>query len=1445
MAKLSKREQVAKKLGGTLNYTTGKVAAKPVAKPIFNVPVKKVEPRLDFANGESIKAKNVVSVEDMLNPQSKINAKLKAQSLKTEAKNAVPTALTNQINALSPQKRSVKIPDAPQGVLAKLIYNVSNQQKVQPPTPTKTGQKAIDTTKGIAKTVKEHIGSSMRAFIANPIETVAKSLTPKMQLNNPKLADGKVQWEKPTEKGTLAEAFPQIGVGGFAGSVKNVSKSIVEGIAKETNPAVIKNILTKSGIAHDTALLDTLSKTTKPAAVEKILKPSIQKEVVQGLDNRIKNTPYTADTAHHVEQLKSLREAAIHPRADVAELKGIQKQGDVLANDFVQKRASVLSPIIKNEQKQYAIGQAAKDSKNIPEFISNIEKKHGPVQNIFKSQQDMTQFFNKAKSTQAKTPGFIDKLKGHFSQKQMKGSVINPFAPKSPLHVEAKKYKTPEEFVNKQSIIYHGTPEKFTKFNTKKSYDASTWFTANKDEILSNEVGAVQGPGQKLNIMERYIKPDVKLATPEMSDNLLTDQLIQEGYRGVKYPVGDYGDYEWTKLWFPNEDTLTKSQLTNIWKEANKPSIFTKKEKGFVANPFAPKPKDDVTKYIAEQTQKRELARDPQGFSLGKLYKEIKSKLVDSNAPIEDVLRTAQKKGRFEVLPAHDISGQIDRVLRAPTLAGQFARENGLESIIKKHKGNIEELDQYLIARHSKTLEAKGIQTGRNSEMDAKLLEQLGPKYDKVAKEVNAYSQKLLDYSVDSGLISKETATKLKTMYPDYVPMNRVFGELEKSGQFGTKAVASLSKQTVVQGIKGSAREVESPLASLLSKTADAFAQGEKNKAAKMLASYEKLPGNPFGLRLIKEGEKTGGLHTISFLDNGVKKTYEVLPEIEQAAKAMSVQQMNILGKIFSLPVRLAKLGITGINPAFVMANVAKDNVFAFVTSKHGIKTSLANPVVFAQSLFNALGHGKLYQEMVRSGAGGTSFDIVRNQGMKTITQMRGLSAPGVVNKIKYVVDTPARLLHAIEDIVGRGEEMTRLQQFAGTKTALLKAGRTAEDARLLAAKAARENTANFARRGEWGTVLNSAFMYLNASIQGSRTFVRSMERNPVSTTAKLTTVLFLPVATITAYNLNDEKRRQVYEDLPDYEKQNNLILIPDNVTKDEKGKYNVIKIPLPPGLSSLSDVVRRAVEQAHGLDPVTFSEIAKDLIGSVSPITPETNSVLSTLTPQAVKPSLEASLNKNIFTGSPQVPRSLEGLPPEAQTKPGISAVSNILGKKLGVSPIKIEEWVKGTFGGTGLNVLNSIDKGLAKTGKIKDEEIGGQSFIQSITARFGKAAGGEENRKLWDIQAKQKEQELLKSKQEKEAFMPQYNAVQDAKKAGNEDKAQELVDKMTDEEYKTYVKIRQSERTKNSQTVKALINSNPKKAVQYVRSLPEYEQQRIIDNLSDAEYTVYSLGK
>src|SRR3990167_3589406 len=583
----------------------------------------------------------------------------------------------------------------------------------------------------------------------------------------------------------------------------------------------------------------------------------------------------------------------------------------------------------------------------------------------------------------------------------------------------------------------------------------------------------------------------------------------------------------------------------------------------------------DASKYVKDLVKSREVARIGEKLGIkGKVssfLKEAKRSLVDTASPIEDTLRRAEREKKISHLPSQDITSQIDRVLRAPSIAGQFARDNGLEAIIRK-ADNLDELEQYLLARRNVEVSPKGIQTGRNLIQDQKLVESLAPKYEQHANVVSNYSRSLLNYSVDSGLISSELAATLKKEYPNYVPMRRIFNAVEEESIIGKQGgVANISSQTVVQRLKGSEREIESPIASLLQMTEEAFRQGERNKTARLLTAYRGIPGNPFGLvplrtaknvtrrreiyselkelrqvvnteirklrsakkfdrrvesqlnaiereltalessfgeevtkffqggeikvveatartrtvpthlneykliakssktleefkksikvesafergvferagfkdsekvitrggktftvrtdalksfyktvkepfkktpggekirpegaalqkaqRIAKEAEqirenkkfvseiskvstedavknlqrivseinelrrslhkearalrdvrKGTGESFISLLRNGIQETWLANPDIARAAKNLNVQQMNVLGRIFALPTRIARIGITGVNLPFTATNIARDQVTAFINSKAALRSSLLNP---------------------------------------------------------------------------------------------------------------------------------------------------------------------------------------------------------------------------------------------------------------------------------------------------------------------------------------------------------------------------------------------------------------------------------------------------------------------------------------------------------------------
>ena len=729
------------------------------------------------------------------------------------------------------------------------------------------------------------------------------------------------------------------------------------------------------------------------------------------------------------------------------------------------------------------------------------------------------------------------------------------------------------------------------------------------------------------------------------------------------------------------------------------------------------------------------------------LFNEVKRKLIDSSSPIQDTLTKAENAGKFKVLPKNDIRLQIDKVLRSDSLASQYIKDNKLDEVIRG-VDNLDEFNQYLISKQARDVATKGIKTGRDLAKDDQLVSELAQKYEPFAQELYKYNRNLLDYLTDSGMISKGLNVALKKEYPNYVPLNRVFDEVEQKamGIAGRgKGIASQGSQGVVKRLKGSERDIENPIESIISKTSQAFQQAERNKAAQMLSSYKDLPGNPFGLEEIV-GAKSPGDSTISVFKNGVKKIYKADPIIAEAAKNLNQQQLTLLGQIIALPVRVLKLGATGLNLPFVASNLVKDQVFATINSNRALKTSIANPVNFVQSFWSALtGNTKLYDDWVRSGASFTSFDIARDQVKPTVAKIR--AGKNLGTKIAYTATNPKEWLRGLENMIGKSEELTRIQQFNGMRNQLIKEGRNVEEATLLAAQAARENSGNFARRGEWGNWLNVLIPYLNAGLQGTRSVVRNAKNRPLQTGAKMATLLFMPAAYATAWNLSDPKRKEAYDDIQEYEKEGNFVIIPPNPTKDENGRWNAIKIPITPGLSNLTSIVRRSVEGAYGIDSQTFGKVASDLFSAGTSFDLDPRKLGSQLVPQGLKPLIENQTNTNLFTGNKIVPEYMKDYPAELQVRENTSGTARKIGGLLNTSPLKVENTVRTALGGVGSQLLNLSDRTLAKAGVIPEEQIGGKGAIESVSNRFSSAAGGQKLNDLYDNKSKKNSEGIIEN--------------------------------------------------------------------------------------------------
>lgn len=312
--------------------------------------------------------------------------------------------------------------------------------------------------------------------------------------------------------------------------------------------------------------------TASNAAIDSMVANSMRKTLDEGISG-LTGTQYQA-LKNQYGALKSIEKDVIKASLRDAKknTKGLIDLTDIFSG------GQVVSGILNLNPTMIATGIT---QKSIASFYKYLNSPHRAIEGMFKASEKLPQLGKNSPKNSLLQTAVKPIIPKSIPKKIIPPTIPQPATksklPTKPASIseqkilsEARKYKTAEEFVKKQPAIYHGTPAKFNKFDTNVSEGGATWFTADKKDITDNTAGAVQGAGQKLNIIERYIKPDLKLATPKQADNMYTDQLIAEGYKGVKYPKGEYGDYEWTKLFNPNEDTVTRAQLTSIWEKAHK-----------------------------------------------------------------------------------------------------------------------------------------------------------------------------------------------------------------------------------------------------------------------------------------------------------------------------------------------------------------------------------------------------------------------------------------------------------------------------------------------------------------------------------------------------------------------------------------------------------------------------------------------------------------------------------------------------------------------------------------------------------------------------------------------------------------------------------------------------------------------------------------------------------
>ena len=546
------------------------------------------------------------------------------------------------------------------------------------------------------------------------------------------------------------------------------------------------------------------------------------------------------------------------------------------------------------------------------------------------------------------------------------------------------------------------------------------------------------------------------------------------------------------------------------------------------------------------------------------------------------------------------------------------------------------------------------------------------------AQDFDALNQAALDDELRYGLISQEQFKELSDKFKYYVPMKGKkedpSAQLSRQDEIdqnarGAGGIRKLSTKGAegkkIRGRVGS--QAFDPLANSYSQRLSTMIRGLKNQQfGQRLYNLVQNNPNPDYWEILGEGEKIpSGMTSIGVKIDGKQQDILIYDKrLRDALTGMDAQQALAITKIFRGINRFLSAVNTSYNPEFVISNFARDvqTALANVVGEQNMKGGKAKGIVglkraIIKDTLPSVGQVyKGFRGKKLSPENQKLWDIYLSSGAKT--DFFYAKSPSEIADDIDVLDQMARgtftgtarkklraVKGLVEDANGAIENGVRFATFKQARQFLLDQKLSEEEANAQAATLAKNLTVNFNRKGNMGEGLNAAYLFFNASVQGTANFARGMSsRRKQGMMAAMAT--FGALITYLNQETSDEEEgtgRTYYDNIPDYEKERNLILMKSwaNVLGDSPaGEY--YKIPLPYGYNVLHLIGLNSAEILSGEKSVleATSDLTSAAIGSFSPLgfsSSENKAIVAgkAIVPQAFKPAAELMVNENHF-GAP-----------------------------------------------------------------------------------------------------------------------------------------------------------------------------------------------------------------
>ncbi|MCS4503315.1 hypothetical protein NYO91_04390 [Arhodomonas aquaeolei] len=701
-----------------------------------------------------------------------------------------------------------------------------------------------------------------------------------------------------------------------------------------------------------------------------------------------------------------------------------------------------------------------------------------------------------------------------------------------------------------------------------------------------------------------------------------------------------------------------------------------------------------------------------------------------SNAYMREALYHGRAQKRVETFREEHVKPLLDHM-----------RANGL---------TVSDVSEYLYARHApernaaKQKQNPTLGPGEGSGMTDEEAAQVIARYEEAgqlnalkeaAERVDAITEMDRELKVASGLEDARRVESWRNTYEHYVPLR---GFEVKDDDADAPAPVRRGRGFDTRGndprAYGRRSKADNVLVNVLASYESTAVRAEKNRVGKSLLRMVQANPNPSLWEInpveMKPTMGTDGLvhyqadtsvrrqdNVVVVKDRGKDVAIALHTErgkrIAAAMKNMSLSEVNTAVKIGGAVNRYLSMVSTGLNPEFMITNAIRDvQTAAFNLTDTDVDQMGARMIRDWGKAWRGIRHA---QKGKVDSAWSKHFEHFERVGGKTGWVDAHQDIDRITDELRRLQRSkadPRSMARALGEMMTRQNEAVENAVRLSAFVHAMRQGLSEDQAAYLA----KNLTVNFNRRGAYGQVMNAAYLFFNASVQGSARLVQAAATSRRWRRRALAFV-FLSAASDIANRVmsqpDDDDEPNPYDQIPDWVKERNFIVM--------LGDDSYLSFPLPYGynvLKVIGDQIGEAGMAAAGASDWSAGDgafnVLSAFLGSFNPLGGQVldteSGWLQAALPTLADPPIQILTNED-WAGRAIYPEAnpfdLAPAPDSARAWPTTNAVAKLTAESLNaatggssvtpgmldVSPATLQYLTEFAAGGVGRFALDSMD--------------------------------------------------------------------------------------------------------------------------------------------------------